>query len=189
MSERPGHCVWTEEVYPHIIRCAEPCTDPCDKFAGGLFSRSLSSIGVREVPKWLTVLIRTAKEVVDDSEGAMAYLWTHTRTPESYDRIRDALTVVAGLDETLVEWVPIGEALGEEGPDESDVRETWTCPSCGGDQDVGHREGCKQTAPIAVAVHPLEDEGPEPWEIDVEAEEARREAERLGETREREGPR
>jgi len=28
---RPDHCKFTDEAFPHVSACGEPCSDPCPK--------------------------------------------------------------------------------------------------------------------------------------------------------------
>ncbi|GAG88537.1 unnamed protein product, partial [marine sediment metagenome] len=30
-EKKPEHCQWTDEAYPHIVKCAEDCEEGCDK--------------------------------------------------------------------------------------------------------------------------------------------------------------
>ncbi|GAH14107.1 unnamed protein product [marine sediment metagenome] len=30
-EKKPEHCLWTDEAYPHVVKCGKDCEKGCDK--------------------------------------------------------------------------------------------------------------------------------------------------------------
>lgn len=118
---RPDHCTFTDEAFPHVVKCGEPCSDPCPKHVLGLV-RSMGAVSMRdkELPDWLTKLIVEAHETLESS-ARMAFFWSHSLNEGAFDAIKGSLQLVAGIDDALVEWTPVDRLTSVRGDDDDDL--------------------------------------------------------------------